>query len=195
MRMFWYLTIQCADDGINQTLRDFSLGISLVPLHLLFSVTGDEEGDFAERLYATIKNGTFLERTSEAFHPNNSWGPARIKEKTEWQIYCEEFDVNYWLPKCLRIDFLWTNNIIYILKFYMDFTPISSSKLASNHQSTYRSKWNWIVGGDYANSQERSRADHQQNMIGMIQYLAIVPPTANLRNKKQHYICDNEKAS
>ena len=73
-----------------------------MPLHLLFSVTGDEEGDFLERLYATIKNGTFLERTSEAFQPNNSWGPARIKEKTEWQIYCEEYDLNCWLPKFIR---------------------------------------------------------------------------------------------
>ena len=73
-----------------------------VPLHLLFSVCGDEEGDFFERLFATIKNGTFLERTSEAFQPNNSWGPARIKEKTDWQIHCEECDVNYWLPKFIR---------------------------------------------------------------------------------------------
>ena len=27
----------------------------------------------------------------------------------------------------------------------------------------------------------------------MMQYLAIISPWANLRNKKQHYICDNEK--
>ena len=86
-----------------------------MPLHLLFSVTGDEEGDFLDRLYATIKGGTFLERTSEAFQPNNSWGPARIKEKTEWQIYCEEYDLN-WLPKFLRLNFLRTNNILDISK-------------------------------------------------------------------------------
>ena len=32
-------------------------------------------------------------------------------------------------------------------------------------------------------------------MLRMMQYLAILPPSANLRNKKQHYICDNEKAT
>ena len=110
--MLGYLTSAIAPMiEINQTLRNFSAGISLVPLHLLFSVTGDEEGDFLERLYATIKNGTFLERTSEAFQPNNSWGPARIKEKTEWQIYCEEYDLNCWLPKFIRI-----NSIFIFLK-------------------------------------------------------------------------------
>ena len=194
--MFWYLTTQCADDGINQTLRNFSLGISLVPLHLLFSVTGDEEGDFLDRLYATIKNGTFLERTSEAFHPNNSWGPARIKEKTEWQIYCEEYDLN-WLPKFLRINLLRTNNLLYIFWNVLYRLHSNQLQLASNHQSTYRSKWNWIVGGDYANSQQRTKADHQKRnmMIRMMQYLAILPPPAKLRNKKQHYICDNGKAT
>ena len=43
----------------------------------------------------------------DALHPNNSWGPSRIKEKTEWQIHCEDFDIYYWLPKCIRYEKSW----------------------------------------------------------------------------------------
>ena len=77
-------------------------GILIVPLHLLLSVIGDEEGEFFQRLYSTLKNGVFMERLKETFSPNNSWGPSSILEKTNWQIYQEETDVNQWLPKVIR---------------------------------------------------------------------------------------------
>ena len=79
-----------------------AVGASLVPLHWLLSITGDEEGEFLARVWATLKNGALVERTRDALHPNNNWGPARIKEKTEWQIYCEDYDVHQWLPKFIR---------------------------------------------------------------------------------------------
>lgn len=79
-----------------------AVGASFVPLHWLLSISGDEDGEFLDRVWSTIKNGSLCDRTREALHPNNNWGPSRIKEKTDWQIYCEEFDIYYWLPKCIR---------------------------------------------------------------------------------------------
>jgi len=78
------------------------LGMLIVPLHLLLSVIGEEDGQFRERLVETMKSGMFFSRLKETFTPNNSWGPAHLEEKKDWQIYQETNDLYQWLPKCVR---------------------------------------------------------------------------------------------
>ena len=81
------------------------LGLFLVPLHLLFTITADEQGErFLVRLWNTIRSvfilittsinaiesdtrgGRFGGKLREAFLPNDSWGPSSIKERKEWQV-------------------------------------------------------------------------------------------------------------
>merc|ERR1712107_191683 len=86
------------------------LGLLLVPLHLLFTITADEQGErFLVRLWNTIRSvlnhiissfnvqihfaiesntrgGRFGGKLREAFLPNDSWGPSSIKERKEWQV-------------------------------------------------------------------------------------------------------------
>ena len=86
------------------------VGILLVPLHLLFTITADEQGErFLVRLWNTIRSviilitsslnvqlhfalesdtrgGRFGGKLREAFLPNDSWGPSSIKERKEWQV-------------------------------------------------------------------------------------------------------------
>ena len=81
-----------------------------MPLHLLFTITADEQGErFLVRLWNTIRSVILLMTTSinvqlhfaiesntrggrfggklrEAFLPNDSWGPSSIKERREWQV-------------------------------------------------------------------------------------------------------------
>jgi len=78
------------------------LGILIVPVHLLLSVIGEEEGEFFERFRETVKSGMFITRLKDTFTPNNSWGPSSIQEKKDWQIYQETTDLYQWLPKCIR---------------------------------------------------------------------------------------------
>eukprot|EP00092_Neocalanus_flemingeri_P075490 GFUD01093507.1.p1 GENE.GFUD01093507.1~~GFUD01093507.1.p1 ORF type:complete len:238 (-),score=36.55 GFUD01093507.1:91-804(-) len=78
------------------------LGMLIVPVHLLLSVIGEEEGEFRERFVETVKSGMFISRLKDTFTPNNSWGPSSIQEKTDWQIYQEENGLYQWLPKCIR---------------------------------------------------------------------------------------------
>ena len=62
-------------------------GFLIVPVHLLFTVTAEEEGErFVGRLWATIRGGRLATRLREAFLPNPSWGPSGIKERKEWQV-------------------------------------------------------------------------------------------------------------
>ena len=86
------------------------LGLLLVPLNLLFTITADEQGErFLVRLSNTIRSVLILITSSlnvqltfafesdtrgcrfggklrEAFLPNDSWGPSSIKERKEWQV-------------------------------------------------------------------------------------------------------------
>ena len=86
------------------------LGLLLVPLHFLFTITADEQGEkFLVRLWNTIRSviilitvslslqlhfviesntrsGRFGGKLREAFLPNDSWGPSSIKERREWQV-------------------------------------------------------------------------------------------------------------
>ena len=81
------------------------LGLLLVPLHFLFTITADEQGErFLVRLWNTIRSvfilittsinaiesdtrgGRFGGKLREAFLPNDSWGPSSIKERKEWQV-------------------------------------------------------------------------------------------------------------
>ena len=86
------------------------LGLLLVPLNLLFTITADEQGErFLVRLWNTIRSvfilitsslnvqlhfdiesdtrgGRFGGKLREAFLPNDSWGPSSIKERREWQV-------------------------------------------------------------------------------------------------------------
>jgi len=78
------------------------IGMLIVPVHLLLSVIGEEDGDFRERLVETVKSGMFLSRLKDTFTPNNSWGPSNLQEKKDWQIYQETTDLYQWLPKCIR---------------------------------------------------------------------------------------------
>jgi len=78
------------------------LGMLIVPIHLLLSVIGDEEGEFRQRLVNTIKSGMFCSRLKDDFTPNNSWGPSSLQEKKDWQIYQETTDLYLWLPKFIR---------------------------------------------------------------------------------------------
>ena len=78
------------------------LGMLIVPLHLLLSVIGEEDGEFRERLVETIKSGMLLSRLKDTFSPNNSWGPSSLQEKKDWQIYQENTDLYQWLPKFIR---------------------------------------------------------------------------------------------
>ena len=78
------------------------LGMLIVPVHLLLSVIGEEDGEFRERLVETVKSGMFLSRLKDTFTPNNSWGPSNLQEKKDWQIYQETTDLYQWLPKCIR---------------------------------------------------------------------------------------------
>ena len=81
-----------------------------MPLHLLFTITADEQGErFLVRLWNTIRSvfivitkslsvqlhfdiesdtrgGRFGGKLREAFLPNDSWGPSSIKERREWQV-------------------------------------------------------------------------------------------------------------
>ena len=81
-----------------------------MPLHLLFTITADEQGErFLVRLWNTIRSvfivitkslsvqltfsiesdtrgGQFGGKLREAFLPNDSWGPSSIKERREWQV-------------------------------------------------------------------------------------------------------------
>jgi len=79
------------------------LGLLLVPLHLLFTITADEQGErFLVRLWNTIRGGRFGEKLRDAFLPNNSWGPSSIKERKEWQVYSETHSKLEFLPSGLR---------------------------------------------------------------------------------------------
>jgi len=79
------------------------LGLLLVPLHLLFTITADEQGErFLVRLWNTIRGGRFGGKLREAFLPNDSWGPSSIKERKEWQVYSETHSKLEFLPSGLR---------------------------------------------------------------------------------------------
>jgi len=97
------------------------LGLFLVPLHLLFTITADEQGErFLVRLWNTIRSvfilittsinaiesdtrgGRFGGKLREAFLPNDSWGPSSIKERKEWQVYSETHSKLEFLPSGLR---------------------------------------------------------------------------------------------
>merc|ERR1712107_664367 len=79
------------------------LGLFLVPLHLLFTITADEQGErFLVRLWNTIRGGRFGGKLREAFLPNDSWGPSSIKERKEWQVYSETHSKLEFLPSSLR---------------------------------------------------------------------------------------------
>ena len=86
------------------------LGLLLVLLHPLFTITADEQGEkFLVRLWNSIRSviilitvslslqlhfviesntrsGRFGGKLREAFLPNDSWGPSSIKERKEWQV-------------------------------------------------------------------------------------------------------------
>jgi len=49
-----------------------------------------------------IRGGRFGKKVCEAFLPNNSWGPSSIKERTEWQVYCETHSKLEFLPARIR---------------------------------------------------------------------------------------------
>lgn len=79
------------------------VGLLLVPIHLLFTITAEEEGErFLVRLWNSIRGGRFGKKVCEAFLPNNSWGPSSIKERTEWQVYCETHSKLEFLPARIR---------------------------------------------------------------------------------------------
>ena len=76
-----------------------------MPIHILLSVCADtktESDSFISRMVATIRQGQFVSNFKKAFRPNNQWGPANIQEKRDWQVYCEEVDLNQWMPKFIR---------------------------------------------------------------------------------------------
>jgi solute carrier family 6 amino acid transporter-like protein 5/7/9/14 len=78
-------------------------GLLLVPVHLLFAITADEQGErFLVRLWNTVRGGRFGGKLCEAFQPNNSWGPSSIKERTDWQVYSETHSKLEFLPSRLR---------------------------------------------------------------------------------------------
>jgi len=81
-------------------------GFLIVPVHLLFTVTAEEEGErLIWRLWATIRGGRLATKLREAFLPNPSWGPSSMNERKEWQVYSEEHGRLEFLPapmqKCL----------------------------------------------------------------------------------------------
>ena len=77
----------------------------LVPAQILYTICGDTEteADTAiSKVIATFRAGNVREKIKNAFLPNNQWGPANMKEKEAWQIYCEETNLYQWLPRCIR---------------------------------------------------------------------------------------------
>jgi solute carrier family 6 amino acid transporter-like protein 5/7/9/14 len=80
-------------------------GMLLVPAQILYTIFGDTEteADTAiSKVIATFRAGNVREKIKNAFLPNNQWGPANMKEREAWQIYCEETNLYQWLPRCIR---------------------------------------------------------------------------------------------
>merc|ERR1712059_43403 len=80
------------------------LGLFVVPLHIIFTITADEEDErFLFRLWATIRNGTFCTKLKDSFKPIPCWGPTSLKERTDWQVYTETHSRFEFLPNFIAV--------------------------------------------------------------------------------------------
>jgi len=78
------------------------LGMLIVPLHFVFSIIADEEGEFFQRVTATFKSGLLGQKIRDLFVPNSAWGPTSIEERRNWQILQESVGIYDWLPAFIR---------------------------------------------------------------------------------------------
>ena len=75
------------------------VGILVVPLHFVLSITKDEEGDFLPRVISVLKSGQLCKKVREIFKPNSSWGPSSLENRGAWEEYSESVGLYQWLPQ------------------------------------------------------------------------------------------------
>ena len=78
------------------------LGLLIVPLHFVLSVTADEKGEFSQRLIATLKSGLLGQKVAALFRPNSGWGPTSIEERFKWQTFKDSVGVYDWVPAFIK---------------------------------------------------------------------------------------------
>ena len=104
---FYAMVTQSGMPELSPTAQFFGwviagLGILVVPLHFVLSITADEEGRFMARVIAVFKSGLLRQKFSEIFRPNSAWGPTSIEERRAWQEFQESVGIYDWLPQFIR---------------------------------------------------------------------------------------------
>ncbi|CAG9133366.1 unnamed protein product [Plutella xylostella] len=72
------------------------VGVALVPLFIIITVTKYRTGDFPETL-------------KKAFSPKASWGPSRRSDKREWQAFKEQAKAEQDKAYTTKLNHLWTS--------------------------------------------------------------------------------------
>jgi len=78
------------------------LGIMIVPVHFILSITADQKGEFLQRVISVVRSGLISQKVKEAFRPNPSWGPSNIEERTKWEEFKRTVGSYDWLPTIIK---------------------------------------------------------------------------------------------